>query len=71
LVSAFLILPSNIAKIVAKNTAQWNSIWVGTALTCSIVALFISWYFDTPSWASIVWCMVVVYGGMRIWSLSR
>lgn len=71
LVSAFLILPSNIAKIVAKNTFQRNIIWVSIAVVCSIVALFVSWYLDMPSWASIVGCMVIVYGFMSLWSLIR
>lgn len=61
LVSAFLILPSNIAKSISNNTLQWKITWISTALLSSIIALFMSWHLDMPSWASIVWCLAVAY----------
>ena len=61
LVSAFLILPSNIWKLIAVNKAQRNLISVITGLVTSILALFLSRYRDMPSWASIVGVMIITY----------
>jgi len=61
LVSAFLILPSNIWKILATSKSQRNIISIWVCLLVSISALFISWHLDMPSWASIVWLMILVY----------
>lgn len=61
LVSAFLILPSNIWKLLAANTRQRNIISIVACCSLSIIALFVSWHRDMPSWASIVWCMIMTY----------
>jgi zinc transport system permease protein len=61
LVSAFLILPSNIWKIFTKNKTERNLLSMLLCFLSSISALFLSWYFDMPSWASIVWLMIVLF----------
>jgi len=61
LVSAFLILPSNIWKSLAWNKTQRNRISSIVWVSASIIALFLSWYLDMPSWASIVAVMIVIY----------
>ena len=61
LVSAFLILPSNIWKLIAHNKIQWTVISVLACLVLSIISLFLSRYADMPSWASIVWLMILCY----------
>jgi ABC-type Mn2+/Zn2+ transport system permease subunit len=61
LVSAFLILPSSISKWVASNIFQWKLFSSSICITLSSVALFLSWHYDMPSWASIVGCMIVLY----------
>ena len=61
LVSASLILPSNIWKTLASNRTQRSTISIMICCIISVVALFLSWHLDMPSWASIVWCMIVLY----------
>jgi len=61
LVSAFLILPSNSWKLLAKSKFQRNLISIGICFFVSIAALFLSWHIDMPSWASIVWLMIALY----------
>jgi len=61
LVSAFLVLPSNISKLIAKNKTQRDMIAVCICCIVSIVWLFVSWYMDTPSGASIVALLILIY----------
>ena len=61
LVSAFLILPSSISKSLASNLLQRKLIGNIVCILLSVGALFLSWHYDMPSWASIVWCMIVAY----------
>jgi zinc transport system permease protein len=61
LVSAFLILPSNIWKILANNKSHRNYISIAICFLISIIALFVSRHLDMPSWASIVWLMIICY----------
>jgi len=61
LVSAFLILPSNIWKALASHKNQRNRISSLLWVVLSIAALFLSRHLDMPSWASIVALMLVLY----------
>lgn len=61
LLGAFLVLPANIGRSLSKNLN-----WVFVIATCiSIVAvciwLFISYYFDTSAWASIVLLLGLIF----------
>jgi zinc transport system permease protein len=66
LVSAFLILPSSISKVFASTKLQRNIWWVIVCTFLSIIALFLAWHFDMPSWASIVWVLIVVFFILQI-----
>lgn len=61
LVSAFLILPSNIWKQLASNLLGRNGISIFFWVISSIIALFVSWHLDMPSGASIVACLLIIY----------
>lgn len=54
LISAFLVLPANISRLVATNfrSMQWGAMFVG--FVGSIIGLFLSFYLNIPSGASIV-----------------
>lgn len=57
LISAFLVLPANTARLLAKNFSQmqWYALCVG--VLGSTVGLFFSYYLNIPSGASIVLVM--------------
>ena len=61
LVSAFLILPSTIASLIARRTWWWIVRWISLSLVISLVALHLSWLLDSPTWATIVAVLLLVY----------
>lgn len=71
LVSAFLILPSNIWKKLANNKIRRNIYSIIISIITSIIALFLSWHLDMPSWASIIACMLIVYLIVSLFNLRK
>lgn len=72
LVSAFLLLPSNIWKTLASNKTQRSIFSIVICCIISVVSLFLSWHLNMPPWASIVWCMIITYLSIKtIQSLIR
>lgn len=69
LVSAFLVLPSNIWKHLATHKKQWNIMSIAVWCVSSVWALLLSWYFDTPSWAMIVASMICLFLLTSLWSI--
>lgn len=63
LVSAFLVLPSNIGKLLSTTKKQWIVVSILTCLIISIAALFLARHRDLPSWASIIWLLILLYLG--------
>lgn len=61
LVSAFLILPSNIAKLLARDQRQRVRYGIVVSLLCSLFALFFAWYYNLPAWATLVGALIMVY----------
>lgn len=62
LVSAFLILPSNIARLRTTSLRQRQIRSIMTALLTSILALILALWRNIPTGAMIVACLLVVYG---------
>jgi len=61
LVSAFLILPSNIAKVFSNNKKQRIILWITISTFTSILAIFLSRHFNFPTWATIVGLLIITY----------
>lgn len=61
LVSAFLILPSNIWKLIATSQPKRVYISILVGVCSSMFALFLSWHLDMPSWATIIACLLLFY----------
>lgn len=60
LLAAFLVIPANIAKNIAKSFRQMAITSVVISLVAVIAGLFFSYYFDTPSGAMIVLVLGVI-----------
>ena len=60
LLGAFLVIPANIAKNLAKSFRQMVGFSVGISLLAVMAGLFFSYLFDTPSGAMIVLILGVI-----------
>jgi len=58
---AFLVLPANIGRSLSKNLRGVCMIATSTSLFAVISWLFLSYYFDTSAWASIVLILGVLF----------
>lgn len=65
LISAFLIIPANIAKLLAKNFKQMNIYAIIIWVISTTIWLFISYIFDIPSGATIIAFM----GCLLLWTI--
>lgn len=65
LIWAFIVIPANIWKILGNSFRQMTYIAVTVNIVATISGLFISAYYDTSPWASIV----LIMGGILIISL--
>lgn len=71
LVSAFLIIPVNIWKILWNTNKKVITIWIITSVLSSILGLFGSYYFNSASWASIVLCMwIFLIISLFLWKIK-
>lgn len=71
LVSAFLILPSNIAKIISNTKKQWIGWWIAISILMWIFAMFLAWHLNLPAWASIVWVLIWLYIIIQLYNLIK
>jgi zinc transport system permease protein len=58
---AFLVLPGNIGRVISKSLKWVFLIAISCSLLSVILWLFLSYYFDTSAWASIVLLLWVMF----------
>lgn len=61
-INALLLLPAAAARNISKNVRQYHTFSLGISIFSGVSGLFVSYYFETATGATIVLLLAVIYG---------